>query len=304
VGSCHESLREHLAEVQDKKMGVTVFYKSCWGRTYAHCCAQEDRWSELPGVALEASPCHAFSQAEDWLVLCLPYARSLELVMNDGGRGWDKAPGGKNYKVMTPGVFVLTHGHLDPVALPPQQPQNLTAEAVDGSRVQLLWEPPALADGEAPVKCYRIFRNGRLIGQTETTSCYFLDINLFAFTDYEYSVAAVNGQDVAGPLSDAASVKTKLPGLPTAPRNLRANTRKEHGSLVVSLEWEPPADCGGAPVASYEILRDGSVIDIYEVPNARIRSEAEAAKPLDPEAAAARRWVRSTCSYSNLSWFK
>jgi len=304
VGPCHESLREHLAEVQGKKMGVTVFYKSCWGRTYAHCCAQEDRWSELPGVALEASPCHAFSQAEDWLVLCLPYARSLELVMNDGGRGWDKAPGGKNYKVMTPGVFVLTHGHLDPVALPPQQPQNLTAEAVDGSRVQLLWEPPALADGEAPVKSYRIFRNGRLIGQTETTSCYFLDINLFAFTDYEYSVAAVNGQDVAGPLSDAASVKTKLPGLPTAPRNLRANTRKEHWSLVVSLEWEPPADCGGAPVASYEILRDGSVIDIYEVPNARIRSEAEAAKPLDPEAAAARRWVRSTCSYSNLSWFK
>ena len=56
VGPCHESLREHLAEadsafasavlaslteVQGKKMGVTVFYKSCWGRTYAHCCAQE-----------------------------------------------------------------------------------------------------------------------------------------------------------------------------------------------------------------------------------------------------------------------
>ena len=26
-------------------------------------------------------------------MLCLPYARSLELVMNDGGRGWDKAQG-------------------------------------------------------------------------------------------------------------------------------------------------------------------------------------------------------------------
>ena len=25
------------------------------------------------------------------MVLCLPYARSLEFVMNDGGRGWDKA---------------------------------------------------------------------------------------------------------------------------------------------------------------------------------------------------------------------
>jgi len=26
----------------------------------------------------------------------------------------------------------------------------------------------------------------------------------------------------------------------------------EDGKLVVQLEWEPPADCGGAPVASYE----------------------------------------------------
>lgn len=26
----------------------------------------------------------------------------------------------------------------------------------------------------------------------------------------------------------------------------------QEGKLVVQLEWEPPADCGGAPVASYE----------------------------------------------------
>lgn len=301
VGPCKESLRDQLAEGQ----GITVFYQSCWGRTYAHCCShQEKGWTPLPGVPLECSPCHAFLDSENWLVLCLPYARSLEFVMNDGERGWDKAPGGKNYKVMTPGVFLLTHGHLDPVALPPQEPTGLAAEAMDGSRVRLLWEPPALGDGEAPVKSYRVYRNGRVIGTTETAKCQYEDINLFAFTDYEYSVSALNRQEVAGPLSDAVNVKTKLPGLPSAPRNLRANTRKEDGRLVVQLEWEPPADCGGAPVASYEIIRDGTVIDIFDVPNARIRSEAEAAKPMDPEAAAARRWIRSTCSYSSLSWFK
>jgi len=70
------------------------------------------------------------------------------------------------------------------------------------------------------------------------------------------------------------------------------------------LEWEPPADCGGAPVASYEILRNGLVVDIVEVSSSRLRSEAEEEKPLDPEAAAEKRWVRSTCSYSQLSWFK
>lgn len=26
----------------------------------------------------------------------------------------------------------------------------------------------------------------------------------------------------------------------------------QDGALVIQLEWEPPADCGGAPVASYE----------------------------------------------------
>lgn len=300
VGVCMESLREQLAEGQ----GITVFYQSCWGRTYAHCCSQQEKgWTPMPGVELESSPCHSFPDSENWLVLCLPYARSLEFVMNDGERGWDKAPGGKNYKVMTPGTFLLTHGQLDPVALPPQEPTGLSAEAIDGSRVRLIWEPPVLGDGEAPVKSYRVYRNGRVIGTTETTKCQYQDINLFAFTDYEYSVSALNRQDVAGPLSDAVNVKTKLPGLPSAPRNLRANTRKEDGKLVVQLEWEPPADCGGAPVASYEIIRDGTVIDIYDVPNARIRSEAEAAKPMDPEAAA-RRWIRSTCSYSSLSWFK
>ena len=30
---------------------------------------------------------------------------------------------------MTPGTFLLTHGHLDPVALPPQEPTGLAAEA-------------------------------------------------------------------------------------------------------------------------------------------------------------------------------
>ena len=30
--------------------------------------------------------------------------------------------------------------------------------------------PPVLGDGEAPVKSYRVYRNGRVIGTTETTS--------------------------------------------------------------------------------------------------------------------------------------
>ncbi|CAE8654709.1 unnamed protein product [Polarella glacialis] len=304
IGRCQEQLRRML-----KSGGITVFYKTSWARAYAHCCASEELgWSTLPGLSLEPSPCHAFPASEGWLVLCLPYAKSLDLVMNDGpGNQWDKAPGGRNYTVAVPGVMVLSGGQLERVVPPPQEPRALQAEALDGSRIRLTWQPPAVAADEAPVSCYKVFRNGRLVGQTELTSCVYQDVNLFAFTDYEYSVAAVNRQQVAGPLSEPITAKTELPGPPSEPRNLRAGCRKEAsqgGELAVRLEWEPPADCGGAPVAAYEILRNGTVVWSYQVPAARLRSEAQAAQPMDPEAAAERRWVRSSCSYSQLSWFK
>jgi len=255
-------------------------------------------------VELEPSPTTAFPSKEGWRVLYLPYAKHLEVVLNNGGQQWDKAPGGLNYKVAVPGVMQISHGHLDRVAAPPQAPLALAAEALDGSRTSLAWKPAPVSEGEAPVAGYKVFRNGRFVSLIEGTACKFIDRNLFAFTDYEYSVAAVNVQEVTGPLSDTAMVKTELPGPPSAPRNLRAVAGKEDGKIAVNLEWEPPEDCAGAPVAAYEILRNGTVVSSYEVPSARLRSEAEAAQPVDPDAGMERRWVRSTCSYSKLAWFK
>lgn len=306
---CLEDLRGLLQEQaleggRKGPRGITVFFKAEWNRVYAHACARpEIGWTKPPGVKMVESPCTSFPAEEGWWVLRLPFARSLEFVLNDGGNQWDKAPGGFNYKAVVPGVFRLSAGHLDPVAAPPQAPTGLAGKALDGSRVSLTWQAPPLGPDEAPVAHYKVFRNGRLCGATESSVCTFTDKNLFAFTDYEYSVAAVNSQEVAGPLSTSAGMKTELPGPPTEPRNLRAATRNVEGKLSVILEWEPPVDCGGAPVASYEILRNGVVVSCFDVPNARLRSEAEAARPVDPEAKA-RRWVRSTCSYSNLSWFK
>jgi len=299
VGPCHEDLREQL-----KSAGITIYYKTPWNKAFAHCCIRPELgWTELPGLELVPSPTWAFPSKEGWKVLNMPYARHLELVLNDSGRQFDKAPGGQNYQVAVSGVLRLAHGHLDRVAVPPQAPEGLVVEALDGSRASLAWRAAPVSGGEAPVVAHKVFRNGRLVCTTEGSICKFVDKNLFAFTDYEYSVAAVNSQEVTGPLSSSVQVKTQLPGTPSAPRNLRASAVKEAGQLTVSLLWEPPEDCAGAPVAAYEILRDGVVLDVFNVPSSRLRSEAEACQPIDPDAGMERRWVRSTCSYSKLAWF-
>lgn len=301
TAECKEDLREQL-----NCGGITIYYKTTWASAYAHARSRPELgWTPLPGLPFSPSVTWAFPAEDGWCSLYMPHARSLEMVLNDGGREWDKAPGQQNYKVSIPGVLKLEHGHMDRVAAPPQAPTALTGKGLDGSRVRLTWKAPPLGEGEAPVLRYKVFRNGRLVRTTENgAACEFLDKNLFAFTDYEYSVAAVNNQEVSGPLSASYTVKTDLPGPPSAPRNLRASVKKQDGQVQVKLEWEPPEDCGGAPVASYEILRDGRRVDVFNVPNVQLRGEAEACRPIAPEASAGRRWLRHSSSYSNLSWFK
>eukprot|EP00438_Fugacium_kawagutii_P006585 Skav203059 [mRNA] locus=scaffold4669:56615:69591:- [translate_table: standard] len=189
------------------------------------------------------------------------------------------------------GTFLLTHGHLDPVALPPQEPTGLSAEeqklqAIDGSRVRLSWEPPPLGDGEAPVKSYRVYRNGRVIGTTGETASGSPAQHLVQLKENAEDAKtnhALNRQDVAGPLSEAVNVKTKLPGLPSAPRptafglekddlgNLgpeRASQLKKGGVVqrcgsqfldnvladVVGPASEPAQACQAAPVRAVAFL--------------------------------------------------
>jgi len=302
LGETNPLLHEQL-----KSRGITLFYRTTWQTAFAHCCARKELgWTPLPGIKLSPSNVvAAFPADEGWRSLYFPYAKSMEIVMNDGGSQWDKAPGQQNYRLATTGVFRLVHGHVERVSAPPTAPTELTAKAVDGSRISLTWKAPLVSDGEAPVACYRIFRNGRRVHTTQgAATCSFVDSNLFAFTDYEYSVVAVNNQEVPSPLSGTTSVKTDVPGPPSAPRNLRASVKKAEGKCTVALEWEPPADCGGAPVASYEVLRDGALVYVFLVPDAQLRGEAEEARPIAPEASMGCRWVRHSCSYSSLSWFK
>eukprot|EP00929_Paragymnodinium_shiwhaense_P089151 TRINITY_DN49365_c0_g1_i1.p1 TRINITY_DN49365_c0_g1~~TRINITY_DN49365_c0_g1_i1.p1 ORF type:complete len:1423 (-),score=374.72 TRINITY_DN49365_c0_g1_i1:178-4446(-) len=302
TGVCVANIKDQLA-----KSGVTLFYKSGWTKTSMHCrpARATATWTPLPGLPMVASPSPTFPAEDGWVVVYLPYAKSLDLVLTDGSDHWDKAPGGSNYKIAVPQVARIVDGQMERVAAPPGQPTGLTAEATDGSRIQLAWSPPAVAKDELPVVGYKVLRNGKCIKTImngDASECHCIDMNLFAATDYEYCVSAVNHQQAVGDMSASVTARTGKPGIPSAPRTLRCSISKQEEKVQIKLEWEPPADCGGAPVASYEILRDGLVIGVFDVDIEQLKSETEAAQPVQASGME-RRWVRHTASYSSLSWF-
>ena len=135
---------------------------------------------------------------------------------------------------------------------PPTTPANLAAVAVGSNRVDLTWS--ASSDPESGVDRYRVFRDGDQVGTATSTS--YQDDGLLAGTEYEYRVAAVNGDDLVGELSDPASARTPDDSAPSTPADLVA--------LAVSfdqvdLNWSASSDPESG-VAFYRVFRDGSEV--------------------------------------------
>lgn len=215
TASCACDLRSHM-----ERDGVTLFYKTSCRSPHIHCRTDE-RWSNLPGLPLTRSSVGSFASSEGWFSIYLPAARSLEFVMNDEDKQFDKAPGGQNYRVAAPGCLLWASGILERVEAPPQAPQELSV-SVEGLRVTLSWIPEEGRGG-----------SDRVQGPSEwprrcPDGCCFVDKNLFAFTDYEYKVAAVNNQEVCGALASAWA-QTRHAGVSASPRPRRSGGGLEMG---------------------------------------------------------------------------
>jgi spore germination protein YaaH len=98
-------------------------------------------------------------------------------------------------------VYVQT-GHR-----PPGPPVNLSAAGVTDTELTLSWGPSS--GGSARIAGYRIFRNGVPLRQVGALSAVVG--NLAPFTDYSFTVAAVDARGYMGPAAGPAQVKTALP---------------------------------------------------------------------------------------------
>jgi hypothetical protein len=89
-------------------------------------------------------------------------------------------------------------------ATPPTAPTALDATVVNATQIDLTWT--AATDAESGVALYRIFRNGAVVGTTTATN--FSDTDAAAGQSYTYEVAAINGDSLLGPRSEAKTTVT------------------------------------------------------------------------------------------------
>ena len=135
-------------------------------------------------------------------------------------------------------------------ATPPGAPVALAATAVSGSRINLSWQ--AAPDPETGVGEYRVFRDDVEVGRTALTA--LADTGLVPSTSYAYTVLAVNGQGLVGPLAGPVTATTLDVTPPSAPTGLAGTAVS---STVIDLAWNP-ADDAESGIQGYEVYRDGA----------------------------------------------
>ena len=135
----------------------------------------------------------------------------------------------------------------------PGTPTSLRATGQTPTSITLGWIAPS-SNGGAAITGYRIevSRNGvsgwQLLGVTASGTTAYTDRNLQPATTRYYRVAATNRVGPGRPSVPARA--TTAPDVPSAPRNLMADAV---GPSRIDIEWDPPADDGGAAITGYRI---------------------------------------------------
>ena len=125
-----------------------------------------------------------------------------------------RLPTGATYRIEVAGLD--THGRVGHRSRavfvrighrPPGPPGNIVIDRVMDTEVALSWGPAG--GGSARVVGYRVFRDGAPVRQTPTPS--MVVGNLAPFTDYGFTVAAVDSRGYLGPATPVAALKTAMP---------------------------------------------------------------------------------------------
>ena len=105
--------------------------------------------------------------------------------------------------------------------------------------INLSWDIPYGAEQ------FKIYRDNEFIAIT--TETIFTDTSVISGTVYCYQIAAINNQNIEGPLSDSECNKALIP----APLNFNGTASQD----TISLSWSPRNEAG-----QYRIYRDGEIV--------------------------------------------
>ena len=139
-----------------------------------------------------------------------------------------------------------------PDTTPPSTPQNLNAQAVSKSQIDLSWD--ISSDPESGISYYKIYRDNNQIDTSVSAS--YSDTNLASETNYSYKVSAVNGAGLESNQSNIAQATT-LVDTTTAPSIVSVNASE----TLVEVVFNGALDTLSAEnINNYSINNNISVI--------------------------------------------
>lgn len=131
---------------------------------------------------------------------------------------------------------------------PPTAPKDLTYLDLTDSSVRLKWSP---SEDNVGVSGYLVYNESHLIGQVDGKTTEYTVSDLLSYTDYLFSVVAIDHSGNQSESSDILELKTK----PKAPTNLSA---KDLTQTSFTLYWENSE--AAEAITGYEIYQDETLI--------------------------------------------
>ncbi|MBR7831104.1 fibronectin type III domain-containing protein [Actinospica sp. MGRD01-02] len=131
----------------------------------------------------------------------------------------------------------------------PSAPTGLKVTATTSTTASLSWTASSGATS------YKVLRGGTVVGTTTSTG--YTDTGLTAGTSYTYTVEAVNSAGTSSASSSVTATTNAAGTAPNAPTGLTVGTVT---TTTVPLTWTAATTSGSYAVASYYVLRGGSIV--------------------------------------------
>ncbi|WP_438840852.1 MULTISPECIES: fibronectin type III domain-containing protein [unclassified Enterococcus] len=131
---------------------------------------------------------------------------------------------------------------------PPTVPQDFTYHDLTDTSVRLKWAP---STDNVGVSGYLVYNQSRLIGQVDSKTTEYVVNDLLSYTDYHFSVVAIDHSGNQSESSDILEVRTR----PKVPMNLSASDMTQ---TSFTLHWENLEK--EEVITEYEIYQDETLI--------------------------------------------